>query len=508
MVYVSAVRKGCSVRCRATVAMGSNRSDAQAGRATTDSLRGNAGYTVLTRHSYLFQILAVLSDACAVALSWAACYVLRFALFPYHDPEPPGPWLFIHLLPIVMVCYLVAAAFVRLYEPVRMMSQPREQATVVQAAGLGWLALVAALYFERNSPYSRLMLLMFLVAAPGAMLLARSALRRAMQALRARGWAVQRAAIVGTGRSARRLLRRLRATPTLGFRVDYFITESPALEETIRGVPVVVPEAGLGALLRRRPVDTLFVTGGAPASGDLAALMEGVSDLPIDVSIVPDFSGIPTTNIGAYELEGTLIVQLRGAPLRSWSVIAKRAMDAAGALTLLALLGAPMAAMALLIKLTSPGPVFYRQERMSLGGRTFTMFKFRSMRIDAETGTGPTWATKDDPRCTPLGRLLRRTNLDELPQLFNILRGDMSLVGPRPERPCFVDHFTQTHRRYMLRHSVKAGLTGWAQVNGYRGDTPVERRLRYDLYYINNWSLSFDFLILMLTPFRGFKNAF
>ena len=239
-------------------------------------------------------------------------------------------------------------------------------------------------------------------------------------------------------------------------------------------------------------------------------ILRALAKLPVAVAVIPDFSGAATLNASVSELEGLPVIRLRDTPITGWHAVAKRAIDLCGAIVLLVVFGVPMLILALLVKLTSRGPVIFKQERMGLGGRPFMLLKFRSMRIDAETDSGPVWAKESDSRCTGIGAFMRRTSLDELPQLINILKGDMSLVGPRPERPHFVRQFTEDVPAYMLRHNVKAGLTGWAQVNGLRGNTSLRKRLQYDLYYIENWSFWFDVFILLMTPFSGLvhKNAY
>jgi len=197
------------------------------------------------------------------------------------------------------------------------------------------------------------------------------------------------------------------------------------------------------------------------------------------------------------------IISIHDVPLQGVNSMIKRIIDVSISTAALILLAIPGGIIALAIKMTSPGPVFYRQELMGLDGRPFTVYKFRSMRLDAEDTSGPVWARDDDPRCTPVGRFLRRTDMDELPQIWNVFKGDMSIVGPRPERPFFVDQFKHRFPQYMLRHKVKAGITGWAQVNGWRGNTSLEKRIEFDLYYIENWSVSLDLKIMWMTLFRG-----
>jgi len=257
----------------------------------------------------------------------------------------------------------------------------------------------------------------------------------------------------------------------------------------------------------RHEVDVVFVALPQADWGRLPAVVADIGDDPVNIHLVPDVSGLASLRGGVEEFEGVPLIHLRESPLQGWNLVLKRAMDiAVGAPALLAT--APlMVGIAAAIRLTSRGPVLLRQERMGLDGRAFTMLKFRTMRADAEVESGPVWARADDPRRTALGAWLRRRSLDELPQLVNVLRGEMSLVGPRPERPVFVEGFRRKLPGYMLRHKVKAGMTGWAQINGWRGDTSLEKRLEYDLYYIERWSLLFDVKILLQTLWRGFSNT-
>jgi exopolysaccharide biosynthesis polyprenyl glycosylphosphotransferase len=230
----------------------------------------------------------------------------------------------------------------------------------------------------------------------------------------------------------------------------------------------------------------------------------------IDVKVVPDLLQVIALKARLEDLDGIPIININDVPLQGFNSFIKRALDIAISSTALAFMAIPFAIVSLLIRRSSSGDVFYRQERMGLDGKPFLIYKFRSMYEDAEADSGPVWAREDDPRCTPIGRLLRRTNVDEMPQLWNVLKGDMSLVGPRPERPYFVDQFKQRIPQYMLRHKVRAGLTGWAQVNGWRGNTSIEKRIEYDLYYIENWSVTLDLKIMWLTLLKGFfhKHAY
>ena len=459
----------------------------------------------MRRYTHMFFSLALLFDAVMVAAAWLLAYVIRFrlGLFSYIEPALPGLAPFAVLLPVVVTCNLFAVGLTGLYRPPRSQEWIRNAMQILKTAALGWLALLAVLYYLSSSPYSRKLLVISLFLNPMALLASRFLLRRVFLGLRSAGWGVQRAAVVGTGRLAQSVLTRLQDNPWIPARIDYFIGEESGDRTEVFGVPLRGDFSSLLETMRANPVENVFVAMPARASEKLEEILNTLMLLPVTVVVVPDLTGTVSLNQSVGELGGLPVIQLRDSPICGWPGFAKRVTDVVGSLILLAVFGLPMLILTALVKLTSPGPVLFRQERMSLGGKPFTMLKLRSMHVDAEAETGPVLATRGDPRRTSVGAFLRWTSLDELPQLINVLRGDMSLVGPRPERPWFIQKFQREMPAYMLRHNVKAGLTGWAQVNGYRGNTSFEKRLEYDLYYIDNWSLSFDLFILLLTPFRG-----
>jgi Undecaprenyl-phosphate glucose phosphotransferase len=290
----------------------------------------------------------------------------------------------------------------------------------------------------------------------------------------------------------------------LGFQVVGFIDDRAGGDHIgYRGLPLLGTLADAAEIAQREHVEQLYVALPLEEHAKLLDLLELTSRECIDVKVVPDLLQFIALRARLEELDGLPVININDVPLQGVHAWVKRSIDVVLSATALIVLSVPLAVIALLVKLSSPGPVLYRQERMGLDGKAFIVYKFRSMREDAESQTGPTWARDDDPRATPVGRWLRRFDLDELPQLWNVLRGDMSLVGPRPERPFFVHQFKHRLPQYMLRHKVKAGITGWAQVNGWRGNTSLEKRLEYDLYYIENWSVTLDLKIIWLTLIRG-----
>jgi Undecaprenyl-phosphate glucose phosphotransferase len=290
----------------------------------------------------------------------------------------------------------------------------------------------------------------------------------------------------------------------MGYQVVGFVDDRAGGDHIgYRGLPLLGTLSEVGEIAQRERVDHLYVALPLEEHAKLLDLMEVASRECIDIKVVPDLLQFIALRARLEDLDGLPIINVNDVPLEGFNTIVKRAIDIVLSTAALLVLIIPCGIIAALVKLTSRGPVFYRQERMGLDGMAFTVYKFRSMTQDAEDSTGPIWAREDDPRTTTIGRWLRRFDLDELPQFWNVLKGDMSIVGPRPERPFFVEQFKHRIPQYMLRHKVKAGITGWAQVNGWRGNTSLEKRIEYDLYYIEHWSVSLDLKIMWLTVVRG-----
>jgi Undecaprenyl-phosphate glucose phosphotransferase len=354
----------------------------------------------------------------------------------------------------------------------------------------------------RDIEYSRVVIVYFWVLSIVAVSLWRATFREGLRFARRHGVNLRRAVVVGGGGSAAELLAALRRRPDVGVHVLGLVGDK---QEDAGGAWLGRFE-DLRAILDREQVDLILIALPHGDYGRLASVLSDIGDDPLAIHLVPDVYGLVSMRGGIEEFEGVPVIHLRESPLYGWNGVLKRGLDlVVGGLALVAL--APLLLLvAVAVKLTSSGPVLLRQERMGLDGRAFSMLKFRTMRADAEAESGPVWAAPDDDRRTRIGAVLRRFSLDELPQLLNVLRGEMSLVGPRPERPVFVETFRHRIPGYMLRHKVKAGMTGWAQINGWRGNTSLEKRIEYDLYYIERWSLAFDLSILVKTLWRGFMN--
>ena len=351
---------------------------------------------------------------------------------------------------------------------------------------------------------SQLVWALFLVLNVAFTYTSREAIRELLERRWRAGIGLKRILIAGAGDLGRMVADRILQHRELGYQVVGFLDDRAGGDHLgYRGLPLLGTLAEVGEIAQRERVDHLYVALPLEEHSKLLDLIEITSREFIDVKVVPDLLQFIALRARLEDLDGLPIINVNDVPLQGFNTWVKRTIDVAVSAAALVIMAIPVAIIAAIVRLTSQGPVFYRQERMGLDGKAFNVYKFRSMYEDAEGSSGPVWARDDDPRATPIGRWLRRFDLDELPQFWNVLRGDMSIVGPRPERPFFVEQFKHRIPQYMLRHKVKAGITGWAQVNGWRGNTSLEKRIEYDLYYIENWSVTLDLKIMWLTLFRG-----
>jgi Undecaprenyl-phosphate glucose phosphotransferase len=463
---------------------------------------------MLKAHSRLFEHLTLATDVVLIALCWVTAYVVRFYVAgpPLVTPEvPPLREYLFQLAPIVIV-WAVAFRWFDLYRPRRLGTYVSEWVDVAKASTLGVLVLIAIMQFVfRKVEYSRVVIVYFWALSIVAVSLWRAAFREGLRFARRHGVNLRRALVVGGGPGAADLFGALRRRPDVGVHMLGIVGD--------KGDGVDAAWLGgfedLRAILDREPVDLVLIALPHTESGRLPAILSDIGDDPVGIHLLPDVYGLVSMRGGIEEFEGVPIIHLRESPLYGWNGVIKRGLDLVVGSLALVVLSPVLLVIAAAVKLTSAGPTLLRQERMGLDGRAFAMLKFRTMRADAEAESGPVWTAPDDARRTAIGAVLRRFSLDELPQLLNVLRGEMSLVGPRPERPVFVETFRHRIPGYMLRHKVKAGMTGWAQINGWRGNTSLEKRIECDLYYIERWSLGFDLAILVKTIWRGFgKNAY
>ncbi len=452
--------------------------------------------------------LYILSKIALDALMLIAAFVIGFELrrvvpFPNELVNAPSfvvylPMMFVQLVSVMAVFY-----FNKLYHVARATSRLDELGSIFAAVSIGTMisVAIAALTFKDTIfelDFPRAMVLYAWLLSVVLIALGRELHRRIWHRLRMRGVGRDRVLVVGSGETAEAIVQKIQWSPYLGYELVGVVNGSTADYE-FAGAPLLGTKDELAEIIERYEIEEVII---APQEGtsryEIIRLVSMSQRGSVAIKIFPDVFELITTGVSIDDLGGVPLLNVRDIQLRGWRLSLKRALDLFGASLGLVMLSPIMLLMALLIKLDSTGPVFYFQERMGLDGRPFQMAKFRSMKEDAEA-KGPGWTTKDDPRRTRFGTWLRSKNLDELPQLINVLLGDMSLVGPRPERPVYVDKFRNRIPRYMDRHREKAGMTGWAQVNGLRGDTSIAERTKYDLWYVENWSLWLDIKIIVRT---------
>lgn len=466
---------------------------------------------MLRRYNSLVNLLNRVTDAAVVTLAWLCAYPLRFALNWFWAPENPPPFeVYSALVPVVAVVWVSVFGAHGLYTSRRIVSLRSELLHVLRAQGMAFLVFMVIAYFIDNYKYSRALMVMFGVTSAVALCLVRIVIRKLLRVLRRSGFNQRRALIVGKSPAADQVVQEFRNFPELGIEVVGAVTLSGSPYDKVAGESVIGSFSQIQEICRTHDILDVVIALSASEQVHLDRILADLKTEHVTVRMIPDVSAYAALGALSEDFNGLPLVHINDSPLFGIAVAAKRAVDILGGVTAVVVFSPVMLTVALAVRLTSRGPLLYGQERMGLDGRRFTMYKFRSMRVDAETRQGAQWATKNDDRRTPVGTFIRRTSLDELPQLWNVLRGDMSLVGPRPERPVFVEKFRDEVPRYILRHKVKSGMTGWAQVNGWRGDTSLENRIECDIFYIRNWSLLLDIRILWMTVFKGFtsENAY
>lgn len=456
------------------------------------------------RARVLLTFTLLLLDAGAIALAFYVAYRVTFAMSPGNGPVP-DPSAFLPMVVAMVVSLVSVYFFYKLYHQRRGESRIDELYKLIPATSIGVIvatAVVTLLY--RDLEYPRLLLVFVWLFTLLFVAVERLLFGMLRSLAYARGWGSLRVLIVGAGEAGNMILEKIRSSPRLGYRPVAFLDDD-LVGKQVLGLPVVGRPDDLGDVVRAMHIDEVIIALPDAPHQQILSIVSKCEDGSVSIKVFPDVFQIMASEVNIGDLSGLPLLAMRDVALRGWRLTLKRTVDIALSGAFLVLASPFMLLVALLVKLDSPGPALFTQPRMGLDARPFPIFKFRSMRIDAERD-GPGWTTKDDPRVTRLGRLLRRTSLDEFPQFINVFLGHMSLVGPRPEQPAFVEQFRELVPRYMERHREKAGITGWAQVNGLRGDTSISERTKYDLYYIENWSLWFDFKIMILTALKFFRD--
>jgi len=456
-----------------------------------------------TRKDFLIPLLTVLSDIVAVEAAFLFSYWLRFyspltSVVPVTLGFPPLDAYVAGSLVVIPV-WLFLFNSRRMYSARRNVYFSDEFFAIVRLVTVGMLIVMAAAFFYRAFSYSRLVFALLGFSAVLFISMGRFAVIKFEQYWYARGKDLKDVIIVGTNATARRVYSNIVANPSLGYRVLGYFSANGIGEMELTYAHYLGPIEKVPHFVRERVVDIVLISLSYKNHPQLYELVRDCEGLNTEIMMVPDMLELMTTGVRIKELEGIPFIKIKGIPLTTWNIILKRSFDIVLSALILVICSPIFAIIALLIKLDSRDPVFFRQERVGLDGKPFHLMKFRTMRVDAEKETGPVWASKGDPRRTRVGSILRRFSLDELPQLINVLKGEMSIVGPRPERRHFVEQFKREVPRYLDRHRVKTGMTGWAQVNGLRGNAPIEERTKFDVYYVENWSIVFDLKIILKT---------
>jgi Undecaprenyl-phosphate glucose phosphotransferase len=464
---------------------------------------------MIKRTGQLLYAWFVAWDLALTAAAWLAAYYLRFdtGWIPVRK-NPPDFAQCCRNLPLVLVWAAFAYRLTGQYAIHRLRRFREEMVAVLRGTALMSLLVMATTFYLHDTYESRITMVIFSVLTAIGVLVARRTSWMSIRYLRSLGYNQSRAVVVGTGRVARKTARMLRRLSWLGIRNIGFIEDHP--NRWTEDLDILGKTADLPALIEQFGIEHVFISLPLSRYDEARHVIDTLSRTVVEVRLVTDLPSMAGVSLTTTYIDGLPIIGLRESPHFGLNIFVKRSMDVVLSAIAIVILSPLMALIAVIVKATSPGPVFYRQERCGLNGRSFQMLKFRSMCTDAESNTGAVWARQDDPRRTAFGQLLRCTSLDELPQLINVLKGDMSIVGPRPERPVFIQQFKKTIPNYMARHSVKSGITGWAQVHGWRGNTSLRKRVQYDLYYITHWNPWLDIRIMWMTLFHGLfhRNAY
>jgi len=398
-----------------------------------------------------------------------------------------------------------------LYIPHRGKKISQEVVTIFKANAIGIIILINVLFLIKQVHYSRYVLLLFAVFCVTLSTLERVVLRVMLRKLRASGYNLKHILIIGAGDLGLSFAHKIQENKHLGYNIIGFLDDEKKIGYRASGASVIGPISELDKVVMENDLDEVVIAIPLKQYDRLQEIIKTCEKLGVKAQIIPDYYKYLPARPYVDQLDDLPIINIRYVPLDdAFNKIAKRLADIIIAVIGILVTSPIMIITAIIIKLTSPGPVLFKQTRVGMNRREFEMYKFRSMKVQTEEEEKSQWTTKDDPRKTKFGNFIRRTSIDELPQLFNVLKGDMSIIGPRPERPYFVDKFKEEIPKYMIKHHVRPGITGWAQVNGFRGDTSIKARIEHDIYYIENWNMWLDIKIIFLTFFKGFinKNAY
>ena len=458
-----------------------------------------------------FNILHVVLDAIVICISYVLAWWVQFHLI-VHDERGVLPMpVYMSALVFIVPGFLLLYYAFNLYMPKRIQGRRLEMSNIFLANVMGLLGTFFVLFLFKAMDFSRPMLIIFIGFNFILTFTERNLIRLVLRDIRSRGMNLKHIILVGYSKAAEGFIDRVSENPQWGYKINGILDDNYGRGSNYKDVQVIGKCAELQEILEKDLQDEIVITLGLPEYYKLRGVVSACEKSGVHTKFIPDYEDIIPTRPYTEDLLGLPVINIRHVPLtETFNRMVKRTMDIVGSIVCIVLFSPVMLVTAIAIKCSSSGPLIFSQERVGLHNEPFRMYKFRSMRVQSARQEKKGWTTKNDPRVTKVGRLIRKTSLDELPQLFNVLKGDMSLVGPRPERPQYVEKFREEIPRYMVKHQVRPGMTGWAQVNGYRGNTSIRKRIEYDLYYIENWTVGFDLKILVLTVVKGFvnKNAY
>ncbi len=462
----------------------------------------------------LFNRLHLLVDAFVIALSYLLAWLIKFET-PFADTEPGvtalSAQVYFSALYYIVPGYILLYYFFNMYTPKRTTRRKHEIASIITLNTAGIMLFMVILFALKIENFSRMLVGLFYIINILLASLSKTLIRNILQYFRKNGYNLKYVLLIGYSRAAEEYITRINANPQWGYVIRGILDDRVPSGTLYKGVKVLGRIENLLYILPENKLDEIAVTLALEDYNRLERIVDLCEKSGVHTKFIPDYNSLVPSRPYTEDLMGLPVINIRYVPLtNTLNWVAKRAVDIVGALCGLLIASPVMLFTAALVKCSSPGPVIFKQERVGLHNKPFQMYKFRTMELQKPSQEQKAWTVKDDPRVTRIGKILRKTSLDELPQLFNILAGEMSLVGPRPERPLFVEKFKEEVPRYMIKHQVRPGLTGWAQINGYRGDTSIRKRIECDIFYIENWTMGLDFKIMFLTIFKGFinKNAY
>lgn len=457
-----------------------------------------------------FNKLHVLLDAIIISLSYTAAWILKIKILFREGGTLTVQEYFLTLV-FIVPAYLILYYIFNLYVSKRIQERRVEFLNIIKANTVGMICLMVVLFNMKQVDFSRGMIMYFYIINIILEVFFRNVLRRLLRRLRRNGFNIKHVLLVGYSRAAEEYIDRIHSNPQWGYVVRGILDDNAARGTIYKGIKVIGNIDNLSIILLENKLDEIAITLSLDEYSRLQEIVYQCEKSGVHTKFIPDYNRIIPTRPYTEDLLGLPVINIRHVPLsNALNRVIKRMIDLFGAVFAILLFSPIIILTAILVKITSKGPIIYKQERVGLHNRPFMMLKFRSMEVQPFCEERTKFTVKNDPRVTGIGKFIRRTSIDEFPQLFNVLLGDMSLVGPRPERPFFVGKFKEEIPRYMIKHQIRPGLTGWAQINGYRGNTSIRKRIDYDLYYIENWSVTMDFKIIFLTFFKGFinKNAY